>query len=133
MPLRVEGLTPLLEVFDMRRSVGFYRDVLGFEVVQVAEPDGHLNWAMLRLGGAVLMLNGRYEDDRRPPAPDAARAAGHADTELFFGYVDVDAAYAQVKGRGWAVEPPVTTHYGMRQVWLSDPDGFRICFQQRVK
>jgi catechol 2,3-dioxygenase-like lactoylglutathione lyase family enzyme len=26
----VHGLTPLLQVFDMARSIAFYRDVLGF-------------------------------------------------------------------------------------------------------
>jgi glyoxylase I family protein len=80
MAIHVAGVTPLLEVFDMRRSVAFYRDVLGFDVVQEWAPDGNLYWAMLKLGAAVLMLNARYEVAAQPAEPDAARsrrAHGH--------------------------------------------------------
>src|SRR3954447_18376967 len=130
MAIRVAGVTPLLEVFDMRRSVAFYRDVLGFELVQQWAPDGHLYWAMLKLGGAVVMLNARYEAHAQPAAPDAARAAGHADTELFFDCPEVDEAFRHLRAAGVAVNEPETTAYGMRTVWATDPDGFRLCFQQ---
>ncbi len=75
MGIRIEGLCPLLEVFDMRRSLGFYRDLLGFEVVAAAPPGDAAAWALLRRGGAELMLNTAYEQHERPPAPDPARIA----------------------------------------------------------
>ena len=129
MAIDVRGLTPLLEVFDMHESVAFYRDVIGFEVVHTAEPDGSLVWAMLRHGDVVLMLNERYEADERPAQRDPVRGAGHEDTELYFDCPDVDAAFRQLRASGCSVEEPRTTHYGMKQVWLADPDGFRLCFQ----
>ena len=130
MIINVRGVTPLLEVFDMNRSVAFYRDMLGFEVVQTWKPNGHFYWAMLKLGGAALMLNGRYEDEKRPKQPDARRCAGHADTELYFDCPNVDEAYAHLRAAGCQVEEPTTTHYGMKQLWLTDPDGFKLCFQR---
>lgn len=33
MTIKIQGLTPLIEVFDMPTSVAFYRDVIGFEVI----------------------------------------------------------------------------------------------------
>jgi hypothetical protein len=33
------------------------------------EPDGHLYWALLKLGGTLLMLNAKYEDEERPAQP----------------------------------------------------------------
>lgn len=128
--IEVHSVTPLLEVFDIRASLAFYQDILGFDVVHSHEPDGHLYWVMLKLGGAVIMLNARYEDHRRPPQEDKARDAGHADTELFFDCADVDAVYMHLKQKGCAVKVPQTAFYGMKQVWVTDPDGFRICFQQ---
>ena len=38
MGIAVRGVCPLLEVFDMPTSIRFYRDVLGFEVVEAAPP-----------------------------------------------------------------------------------------------
>ena len=84
MSLEFKALTPLLEVFDMPTSVRFYRDLLGFEVVLTSQPGDHYGWALLRRDGLELMLNTLYEDDKRPPAPDPARAAAHADVSLFF-------------------------------------------------
>ena len=123
MAIAVRGVCPLLEVFDMPTSLRFYRDVLGFEVVEAAPPGDDSGWALLRLEEAELMLNTAYEADERPAAPDPARVAGHADTTLFFGCPDVDAAYAYLRERGLAVEKPTLREYGMKQLALADPDG----------
>ena len=124
MSIQALGLMPLLEVFDMPASLAFYRDVLGFEVVQSAGVD----WAMLRLGGAGLMLNTRYEAHERPAIPERGRVAGHADAELFVDCPDVDGAYEYLRSKGVGVERPILTGYGGKQLWVSDPDGFRLCF-----
>ena len=130
MPIQATGVTPLLQVYDMRRSVAFYLDVLGFEVVEQYEPDGHLYWAMLRLGGAVVMLNSRYEDDDPARPAMAPRVPAHEDMTLYFACPDVDAAHEHLSSRGVPVKPPTVTHYQMKQLHITDPDGFPLCFQQ---
>jgi len=134
MGIHVEGLAPLIQVFDMPRSVAFYRDVLGFEVVATSPRRGHddFDWGLLRLEGVELMLNTAYEEADRPPQPDASRVAAHADTGLFFGCRDVDAAYAYLREKGVSVQPPANAPYGMRQLYLRDPDGYVVCLQWRV-
>jgi len=72
----------------MPRSVSFYRDVLGFEVVRASQPVDEFDWALLRLNDVELMLNTAYEAHDRPPSPDLARVAAHVDTALFFGCRD---------------------------------------------
>ncbi len=134
MTLDVRGLTPLLQVYDMPRSVRFYRDVLGFEVVSTSPVLGEdrFHWALLRLGDAELMLNTAYEfDDERPAEPDQLRTAAHNDTGLYIGCPDVDAAYKELLNKGAAVKEPVVTGYGMKQMYLHDPDGYVVCFQWR--
>jgi len=136
MAIEVQGLAPLLQVYDMPRSVRFYRDRLGFEVVSTSPVLGEdrFHWALLRLGDAELMLNTVYEfDDERPPVPDPARIAAHQDTGLFFGCPDVDAAYLELVERGVSAKAPVVTGYGMKQMYLHDPDGYELCFQWRAE
>jgi glyoxylase I family protein len=130
MPITVHHVTTLLQVFDMRKSVAFYCDVLGFELLQKHEPEGHLYWVQLKLGGAMVMLNSMYEDDDRPAAPDAVRAVAHGDTTLYFACPNVDEAYEHLRGKGCDVKPPKVAYYGMKQLYLSDPDGYMLCFQQ---
>jgi glyoxylase I family protein len=133
MGLEVRGITTLLEVFDMPRSIAFYRDTLGFEVESTSRPGRDFTWALLRLDGARLMLNTAYDDDQRPPRPEPARVAAHADTELFFACPDPDAAYRHLLARGVTMDEPRVSEYGMKQLWLTDPDGFRLCFQWPVR
>jgi glyoxylase I family protein len=128
---QLDGFAPLLQVFDMPRSVAFYRDTLGFEVAEHSPPRGadDFDWALLRRSGIELMLNTAYEEGARPAAPDRTRTEGHRDTGLFFGCRDLDAAYQHLRAQGIAVEPPKVAPYGMRQLWLEDPDGYVVCLQ----
>ena len=121
-----------MQVFDMRLSVAWYRDMLGFEVLQTHEPDGHLHWAMLKLGDAVLMLNAKYEDDAQL-SMRAVRVEGHSDLTLYFDCPNVDQAYEHMLAKRLRRGPPGDRYYGMKQVTVADPDGYELCFQQPVK
>ena len=130
MTLRIGGFATLIQVFDMPTSLAFYRDVLGFEVISDAPENGRCDWVWLKSGESELMLNTAYEADARPPAPDPTRFAGHSDTTLYFGCEDVDAAHAELRARGVVTRESIVTDYGMKQVYLNDPDGYEICLQQ---
>lgn len=129
MSIDVRGLAPLLQVFDMPTSIRFYRDVLGFEVVMTSQPGDDFGWALLRLNGVELMLNTAYDEGERPDMPDPARVAAHSDTAIYFGCPDVDGAYRHLRERGLDIPEPHVAPYGMRQLYLKDPDGYELCFQ----
>ena len=134
MALDIKGMTPLLQVFDMATSLKFYCDVLGFEIVSAdanTVAPNH-NWVWLKLNGTDLMLNTAYEYDKRPSTPDPRRVANHDDAALFFGAPDVDAVYAHLRAKGVEVKEPKVAPYGMKQLYLHDPDGYGLCFQWRA-
>ena len=131
--IEIRGMCPLLQVFDMPTSFQFYTEILGFEVVERSASGDDFDWVWLQRDGAHLMLNTRYEADERPAKPDPALAAVHSDTGLFFHCPDVDGAYQHLLNHGLDVEPPVDRVYGMRQVYVLDPDGYTLCFQSPVE
>jgi catechol 2,3-dioxygenase-like lactoylglutathione lyase family enzyme len=131
--IEVKGVAPLVQVFDMPRSIRFYRDLLGFKVVSSskamsADPDD-VNWVLLQLSNAEIMLNTAYDPDDVPEAPEPGRWSGHQDTCLYFGCPDVDGAHQHLVSQGLEIDPPKVAWYGMKQLYLKDPDGFGICFQ----
>jgi len=132
MTLRIGGFATLIQVFDMPTSLAFYRDVMGFQVISDAPENGRCDWVWLKSDDSELMLNTAYETEARPPSPDPARIAAHADTTLYFGCENVDAAHAELRARGVVSREPIVTDYGMKQVYLNDPDGYEICLQQPV-
>jgi glyoxylase I family protein len=134
MAIEIRGMAPLLYVYDMPTSIAFYSDVLGFQIVASdRKPVPHNDWVLLELNGVQLMLNTAYEADHRPSTPDAIRIAAHRDTCIYFSCPDVDATHKYLRDKGVKVKPPEIAHYGMKQLYLSDPDGYDLCFQWRVE
>lgn len=133
MSIDVRGVCVLLQVFDMPASVHFYRDVLGFEIVETSQRDGdQFDWGLLRLNDTEVMLNTAYETQDRPASPDPDRNALHRDVCLYFGCPDVDAAYKHLLAKGIDVQPPHATPYGMKQLYVADPDNYLLCFQWKA-
>lgn len=125
-------MAPLLAVFDMPTSLAFYRDKLGFRVTGDSGQGDESGWVMLELAGITIMLNTAYDDGERPPEPDAARIAAHRDICLYFGCPNVDLAYEHLRSAGIEAKPPTIAPYGMKQLYIEDPDGYGICFQWSV-
>ncbi len=126
--LDIRGMTPLLSVFDIEASLRFYCEILGFTLKTRAN-----YWAWIERDGVDLMLNTLYDPDQQPEKPDLTRAATHEDVTLYFGCSDVDAAYEHFVAQGIPVEKPHVASYGMKQLYLKDPDDFGLCFQWKVQ
>lgn len=122
----IQELWPLLRVTDIERSIAFYRDQLGFDVVGDAKSDGRIFWCRLKRGGASIMLQQAEAEDG--PAAGRGRGVG-----FYFVCDDADAIYAELTGRGLKLKPPTTADYGMRQVFVPEPDGYSICFESQIK
>lgn len=63
-----------------------------------------------------------------------ARFAEHA----WWGFIlnfecdDVARAYHELVNRGINATHPTTAFYGMKQTYLTDPDGYELCFQSSI-
>jgi catechol 2,3-dioxygenase-like lactoylglutathione lyase family enzyme len=135
MPLQLSGLTPLIQVFDMAKSLDFYSSKLGFEVVaaspEINAPEGRFShWMLLRSGAIDLMLNTAYDSGERPASPETARQLAHADTSFYVSCADVDVVHAELTQAGLKIEPPSKAAYGLRRFSVYDPDNFEIVFQE---
>lgn len=131
-----------LQVADLDRSIAFYRDVLGFEVVfrwnpqaeyireLVGYPEADIHSAILRLPGTDVALELlEYRNVER--AAIDTRTANPGTAHIAF-YVDqLDVLYEDLKRRGIrSVSAPVTPtigpNAGGRAVYMVDPDGIRV-------
>lgn len=121
----VRHIWPLLMVQDIDRSVGFYRDQLGLAVVGRAESAGKLFWCRLERGGASVMLQQAEEED------GTAEERGRG-VSFYFVCVDADAMYEELSGRGLELDRPIVAPYGMKQLFVPEPDGYAVCFESPV-
>jgi len=130
-------------VSDLDRSVAFYRDLLGCEVIATQEkeggylaaivgyPDAHVRMAHLRVpGGEHVIELFQY----------LSPAGGRADVEprnvgashLCFVVADLQAVYEDLLERGVTsfVSPPIEVDTGINRgglgIYLRDPDGITV-------
>jgi catechol 2,3-dioxygenase-like lactoylglutathione lyase family enzyme len=97
----------LVHPVDMARSLRFYRDELGLAVFREF-PGG----TVFFLGGGYLELSGAAE---QPAGP----AVG-----LWLQVRDLDGAHRELVEH--VVREPRLEPWGLREMWVADPDGTRI-------
>jgi glyoxylase I family protein len=120
----IRELWPLLDVTDINRSVDFYCDQLGFTLVaHDAPPGGQMGWCRLERGGASIMLQGPAEES------DVRIEQRGRGVCLYFVCDDADDIYKELSSRGMQLQAPRVAYYGMKQLYVAEPDGYAICFE----
>jgi glyoxylase I family protein len=107
-----------------------------FALIENALPRGpdEFGWGLFRYSqGTEIMLNTAYDYGERPKVPDPARLNAHGDTCIYFSCPDVDGAYRHLREKGLNIQQPKVAWYGMKQLYLQDPDGFGLCFQWKAE
>ena len=108
----------VIAVRDLRRSVEFYRDVLGFRVLDINAP----GWAFVVRDEAFIMV-GECKD-----VIDPRELGDHS----YFAYLevdDVDELHDFVTSKGATVIKDIRSEtWGMREFGILTLDGHRIMF-----
>ena len=128
--MKLTGLTPNLITHDVPRSTAFYRDVLGFRVVQTVPEEAPFVFVWLERDGVTVFVN----DAKTVMAelPDARDfVVGQAGVSLFIMVEGVDELWEAVKPRARVVMPIKDQWYGMREFAVTDPDGYVVTFAER--
>jgi predicted enzyme related to lactoylglutathione lyase len=105
----------LLTPTDLERSRAFYRDDLGLSVYREFGT-GPERGTVFFLGGGYLEVSGHAD---APPGPGM---------RLWLQVPDAAAAHDRLRERGVRVlREPLREPWGLVEMWISDPDGVRIC------
>ena len=126
--MTLQNCTPNMMVEDVDRTVAFYREVLGFEVVMTVPDEGPFDWAMVRRDGVELMFQSRASLAAEYPELEA-RTAGGALT-LYLDVKDAAGLYERLRDRVAVVKESHTTFYGKREFAIRDTDGFILTFAE---
>ena len=113
-----------LYVKDVRRSLEFYNEVMGAEVLQVhaEHENAPFSLAILRLGDFTLMIH--PQEPHAEEFKDARLGVGiHLqvqvdDVDVFYQHCSNEGAMLSVSGE------PTDQEWGWREFALRDPDGF---------
>jgi lactoylglutathione lyase len=117
-----QELFPILTTADMERALGFYRDLLGFEVTYQFPEGTAPDYVGLQLGSSQLGIAAQQDSVK---AGEGFALWVYAD--------DCDAAIEELRGRGVPViEEPRDQPWGERIATVADPDGNRVIVGERA-
>jgi uncharacterized glyoxalase superfamily protein PhnB len=118
-----------LTVKDIRKSLAWYRDVVGFIVDEEYEREGKLMAVSLKAGSVQILLS---QDDG---AKGADRVKGEGFSLQITTAQSIDELAKRVTDQGGKLESePVDTPWGARVFRLKDPDGFKfVVSSERAK
>ena len=121
----VTQAVPFFLVADMRASLEFYVDGLGFALKRKWTPDDpdNIRWCWLELGAAALMLQ-----EVRPDAPHAPKGLRGLATSVCFMCADALAIYREALAKGLKPARPFVGN-NLWVVHFDDPDGFKVDFE----
>ena len=118
-------LSPLMASRDMKATIEFYRDRLGFTVGMMFPTADNPEYVDLKKDGMVLMFI---------PAENMGIGSGEklgTGVDLYMQIDgDIDDYYEELKGRGVEVSEIKDEPFGVRDLKVEDIDGYRLTFNQ---
>jgi len=119
---RTPAIFPNLRVRDPASEIDWLVRVLGFAKHYVAEHDGQIVHAELRLGDQLLFLQPDKADD--PYGMHSPLALNGTNQCVCIAVEDVEAVAARVRAaKGEMITEPHDTPYGAREFSCRSPDG----------
>ena len=136
----MQNLTINLAVLDIRETIAYYRDVLGFTPTMavsedkssfgpVLEEGRRYLFAMMQSGGVEIML--QEQDSLREDVSDFFSSIG-ASAVFYIRVDDVDKWYETISRKAEVVKQIETTWYGMREFYIKDNNGYILGFATQV-
>ncbi len=121
-PLHYDGgLTCSLNVIDLKRSIAWYQDVLGFKLLYQVDEMG---WCEMATEVARVNVG----------LSQVEKAGGKGGATLTFGVADIDAARKIAESKGVRFDGATQTIEGMvRLATFFDPDGNALMFYQDLQ
>lgn len=121
----VKQAVPFFRITDMKASLAFYVDGLGFEIDKRWDDRGILRWCTLNRGGATVMLQQFKPKGQDAWVPEGKVGEG---VSIYFLCDDATAVWREANARGLDTPPPEVGN-GMWLAGFDDPDGYRLEFE----
>jgi uncharacterized glyoxalase superfamily protein PhnB len=127
----LKKLTPNLMVEDVRKTLDFYRDILGFEVVMTLPEIAPLDFAIVQRDGVELMFQSRKSLSENVPAL-AGSAIGASQT-FYIDVTGITDLYEQLQDKVEIVVNLHTTFYGTQEMYFRDNNGYILSFSEAIQ
>ena len=140
--MKVDTLTPNLAVADIRQTVTFYCENLGFELLMAVpetqdgvhkqlSADKEYVYAMLNKGNAALMF--QRIDTLNEDITLFDKTEIGASISLYMQGKEIDAFYKELKNKNIQITEMKLTWYGIKEFYIKDNNGYILGFGEETE
>jgi lactoylglutathione lyase len=124
----LKKLTPNFMVEDVRKTIAFYQEVLGFSVLTTVEDGDEIGFAILQRDQIELMFQSRKSLSENVPALSGS-AIGASQT-LYIEVSNIEDLYKMLRDKVEIVVDMHSTFYGTREFYFKDINGYILSFSE---
>ncbi|MDR1181174.1 MAG: hypothetical protein LBL13_04270 [Bacteroidales bacterium] len=140
--MKLNKLSPNFAVTDIRETVGFYLEKLGFELVALVpeSQDGveqqfsdgkKYVYAMMKKGNVELMF--QRSDSFHEDVSLADKEISGASVSFYMEGEGIEAFYSELKNKNVETSELKLTWYGIQEFYLKDNNGYILGFAEEKK
>jgi uncharacterized glyoxalase superfamily protein PhnB len=124
----LKKLTPNLMVEDVARTLEFYRELLGFEVVTTLPDQEPFDFAIVHRDGVELMFQSRPSLSENVPALTGVSIG--ASQTFYIEVTGIQELYESLRHKVEIVVDFHTTFYGTQEFYFRDINGYILSFSE---
>lgn len=124
----MKKLTPNLMVENVNKTVEFYKNILGFEIVMTIPEKGTFQWAIIKNGNVEIMFQSRENLSKEIPKLKNKEIGGSP--TLYIDVLDIKALYEKLKDKVSIIQDMHITFYGTQEFSIKDINGYILAFAQ---
>ena len=139
MKTEITKFSPNLMVRNIKKSLKFYTELLGFElkmavpenkqeIAETIEDDRQYIYALVAAGNIEIMF--QIKESLKEDIPALNVGTPNASITFYFEVTNINNVYALLKDKTEMVKDLHTTWYGMQEFYIKDPDGYILGLAQ---
>lgn len=124
--MELQSLTPNLMVKNVNETLDFYRNILGFKLLQTVPEEGTFDWGFVQKNGVLIMF--QKDNSIREEYPELKNYQEGGALTLYIKVNDLQEWYGQIKDKTNVIKPMKKTFYGANEFAIQDLNGFILTF-----
>ena len=129
--MKIKRLTPELIVKNIRESVNFYMETLGFELTNSVGED-NLVWANVMWPGSEVGIMFMTPESMGEEIAELKTKSIGGSVVQYIELEGLDELYERVKDKAEIVAEKHTTFYGSKEFSIKDNSGYVLMFSEKV-
>ena len=124
--MQLQSLTPNLMVKDVNKTLDYYINVLGFELLQTVPEKGIFDWGFVKSGNVKLMI--QKETSIKSEYKELEDYKNGGALTLYIQVEGLQKWHETIKDKTNVIKPMHKTFYGANEFAIMDINGFILTF-----